>query len=289
MDIEVLKNKQLISNSKNAEAIESEFLKLPQEPCPVTHRFGPGIYMREVFLPAGSIVIGHHHNFEHMNIFLKGKITFFKDDGAAVEMTAPMTLMGKPGRKIAYIHEDSIWVNVFSTTETNVEKLEAHFLTKSEVFRNDLLERQKIGLLTTAVDKKDFSLAMKEYGWTEEKVRQISEDTSDMIDLPYGNYKIKTGPSKIEGTGLFATADIEASEIIAPARIMGKRTIAGRYTNHSLFPNARMVRGKDSDIDLVATKKISGCHGGQDGEEITINYRESLQLTLEVMEAKCQL
>lgn len=287
-------DKKSISNIQNIKSLEKELLSLPQVPCPVTHRFGPGIYMREVFLPKGSIIVGHHQNFEHINIFLKGKITFFKEDSEPLELSAPWSFVGKPGRKIAFIHEDSIWVNVYSTTETNIEKIESHFLTKSDVFHQDLAEKTKIKLLTTAVDKRDFSLAMKEYKWTEERVRQISdrqisENTEDMIELPYGSYKIKTGASAIEGTGLFATADIIENELIAPARIDRKRTIAGRYTNHSLSPNAKMIRIENGDINLVATKKISGCHGGQDGEEITINYREALDLTIEVMEDKCRL
>jgi len=46
------------------EQVESCMLKEEQVDCPVTHKFGPGIYIREVFLPAGSYVVGHHHNHE---------------------------------------------------------------------------------------------------------------------------------------------------------------------------------------------------------------------------------
>lgn len=273
--------------AKDVEAIEKKFLSLPQVSCPVVHKFGPGIYMREVFLPKGSIVIGHHHNLEHINIFVKGKITFFKD-GEPVDMVAPLSFVGKPGRKIAYIHEDTIWMNVWATNETDIEKLEAQFLTKSETWKNDLKECAKIERLTSSVDKKDFSDFAKQFGWTEEKIRFVSEKTDDITNLPFGNYKIKTGESKIEGTGLFATGDFEADELIAPARIGGKRTIAGRYTNHSAFPNAKMISA-NSDIFLVATKRISGCQGGRDGEEITVNYREALQLTLAIEGDECRL
>lgn len=275
-------------SSQKIEKLEKMFLLLPQEKCPVIHRFSPGVCTREVFLPKSTIVIGHHQNFEHMNIFLKGKITFFGEDGP-IELTAPMSLLAKPGRKIAYIHEDSVWMNIWATNETDVEKIEQKFLTKSDSWKQDCLERQKIKLLQTRIDQNDFSKAIKEYGWTEEKVWEISSNSKDLIDLPSGFYKFKTGLSAIHGMGIFATGDFIEDEVIAPSRIGDKRTIAGRYTNHSITPNARMVRGPSDDIYLKAIKKITGCMGGQDGEEITIDYREALDLTLAVMGEKCQL
>ena len=107
--------------------------------------------------------------------------------------------------------------------------------------------------------------------------------------LPIGGYKIKVAPSGIEGQGLFATANIKAGETIAPARVNGMRTIAGRFTNHSISPNAEMVHGQGTDILLIALRPIAGCTGGQDGDEITINYRAAHRLTLSIAKGKsCQ-
>ena len=102
-----------------------------------------------------------------------------------------------------------------------------------------------------------------------------------MTDLPTGSWKVKTGSSVIEGKGLFATADIAAGELIAPARISGKRTIAGRYTNHAAAPNAEFQAAFPyGDINLVALRTIEGCRGGYDGEEITIDYRAAYALKM---------
>lgn len=277
-----------IEKASPVEKLEQKMLEMHQVECPVIHNFGPGIYMREVHLPKGAIIVGHHHNFEHMNIFVKGRMSLLMDDGTAQEISAPMSFVAKPGRKAAYIHEDCIFINVFSTNEKNVEKLEAHYLTKSENFETQQIEQAKVLLLSSVIDNQDYNLALSELGVTEETVRITSENKDDMIDLPYGAYKIKTGKSKIEGTGLFATSNILPNEIITPARILGKRTIAERFTNHSKNPNAFIVKGENGDTFLVAKLKISGCLGGQDGEEITIDYRQSLNLTLSVGENKCQ-
>lgn len=126
-----------ISNTKNIEPLEKMMLEQPQVDTPVTHKFGPGVYMREVFLPKGTLVIGHHHIHEHTNIFLKGKMTFFKDDGDKAELSAPLTMVSGPGRKIAFTHEDCIWINVYSTEETDVEKLEEQLFIKSETWLKD--------------------------------------------------------------------------------------------------------------------------------------------------------
>jgi hypothetical protein len=34
---------------------------------------------------------------------------------------------------------------------------------------------------------------------------------------------------------------------------------------------------ESGDIDLVALTDIQGCRGGQDGEEITVDYRRTLE------------
>lgn len=272
---------------KSIASLEKEFMKHEQVPCPVVHRFGPGVYIREVKIPAGTVAIGHHQNFEHMNLFLQGKVSMLDENGNVTTLTAPMSFVGKPGRKIGYIHEDMVWLNIYPTSEQDVEKLEAEFLTKNDSWGESLLAKQSVKLIQNKLDSDDFDLVVKESGFTKEIVRAQAENESDMTELPFGGYKIKTAKSNIEGIGLFATADIEPGEQIAPARIGAKRTIAGRFTNHSASPNAKMVE-HFGDIMLIATKKITGCAGGIDGEEITINYREALSLNLQMGRIKCQ-
>lgn len=68
---------------------------------------------------------------------------------------------------------------------------------------------------------------------------------------------------------MFASNDIEAGDFIAPGRVDGLPTPAGRYTNHSNNPNVE-VRGNDSgDLDVYATRPISA------GDEVLIDYRQA--------------
>lgn len=262
----------------NITAIERQLLKLEQVECPVIHRFGPGIYIREVYLPAGALVVGHHHKCEHTNIMLKGKLTLLNDNDSTSECTAPFMYVAKPGRKIAYIHEDVVWQNIYATTETDIEALEDMFLVKSEAWRADKNLRDNVSKLKHCVDHADYEKFLIESGFSHEHVVFMSENEADQIHMPFGGYKVKVGDSGIQGRGLFATAQIQANEFIAPARIKGKRTFAGRFTNHALRPNAKMILLKNGDIDLIATQVIKSCYGGNDGEEITIDYRQAIIL-----------
>lgn len=270
---------QVITEQKVQE-LEKHFLKEKQADCPVTHRFGPNIYIREVFIPAGTFSIGHYQTTEHLNIMLKGRVTMVNEDGSHTELVAPQTFVSKPGRKIGYIHEDMIWQNVYSTNETDVEKLEAAYLNKSITWQENQKSQELLLTLDHSPDIADYYLAISEFGFDHETVRKQTENMEDQIPMPFGNYKIMVAKSRIDGKGVFATGNIEEGEIIAPARINGKRTPAGRYTNHSKNINAIMVLRDNGNIDLVAKKAIQGCQGGNLGQEITIDYRQAISLAI---------
>ena len=90
--------------------------------------------------------------------------------------------------------------------------------------------------------------------------------------MPDGDYPVCVRPSSIAGMGVFTTAFVSRGTVIAPARIGVMRTPAGRYTNHSLEPNAKMVMRDGGNIDLVAIRDI------QADVEITTNYRDTARL-----------
>lgn len=255
------------------ERLEGAFLGEVQSECSVTHRFGPGIYIRELAVKAGSYIIGHAHKHEHMNALLSGRVSVFLEDGSQVEMTGPTTFVAPAGRKMAYVHEDMVWQNIYATTLTDVAELEAELFEPSETF-------QSLPLLTKdhSEDLMDFLDAITDAGFTPDEVRAISEFEGDQTPFPYGEYKVMVAPSMIEGRGLFATGNIARLEPIAPARLSGLRTPAGRYTNHSKTPNAMMVQAPNGDFYLYAMRNIAGNQGGMIGEEITIDYRETLPM-----------
>jgi hypothetical protein len=274
-------NSNLALTDEKVNYIESEMLKMEQAPCPVTHRFGPNLYIREVFIPAGVFSIGHRQKTNHLNVMLKGKVLFVNSDGTKELLEAPLTFVAPPGRKIGFILEDMIWQNIYATDETNIEKLEEMFLDKTTGFLEHKRAEQLLLGFDNSEDISDYHKMLDELGITEQLVRSQSENEEDQIPMPLGSYKFQIGTSKIQGKGIFATADLLEDEVVGAARLNGFRTPLGRFTNHAKNPNARMVKYNNGDIYLVMNKAISGYRGGNLGDEITINYRQALSLATE--------
>ena len=104
---------------------------MPQTECPVQHRFAPGVYLREIFMPADTVVIGKVHKTEHFNILIAGACLIVHDDGTREELRAPYTFVSKAGvQKVLYILEPMIWQTVHVTAETDLAVLEEQLISK---------------------------------------------------------------------------------------------------------------------------------------------------------------
>ena len=42
--------------------------------CPLNHYFSDGIYVREITIPAGMVIVGKIHKHRHPNFLIKGKV-----------------------------------------------------------------------------------------------------------------------------------------------------------------------------------------------------------------------
>jgi len=116
------------SITQKVETLLPELKAMPQVDCQEKHYFGPSIYIKEVTMPAGSVIIGKPHKVEHMCVMLQGKMILVAEDGSKKEVKAPLTFVGTPGRKVAYILETVVFQNIYATDETDVEKLENMFI-----------------------------------------------------------------------------------------------------------------------------------------------------------------
>jgi len=96
----------------------------PRVDCPVKHRFTPGLYIREIFVPAGTLFTSMEHRFEHPFVLCKGKIEVYSENEGAVIYEAPHCGITKPGtRRGVLALEDTIWITFHVTDETDVEKI----------------------------------------------------------------------------------------------------------------------------------------------------------------------
>lgn len=105
---------------------------------PLKHTFGDGLYVRDLTIPKGSLVVGKIHKKRTLNLLLKGDITILTENGLK-RIKAPHYFIAPPGnKKIGYTHEDTIWLNILATNETDLDKIEDEFIAKdfNEVDKN---------------------------------------------------------------------------------------------------------------------------------------------------------
>ena len=98
--------------------------------CPVTHRFVNGCYLREIFMPKGSRVIGKIHATEHFNIVLAGECTVITAEGIE-EIKAPHTFISKAGvQKVVIVHEDCQWQTIHLTDKKDLDEIEKEVIVE---------------------------------------------------------------------------------------------------------------------------------------------------------------
>lgn len=117
------------TNREKVLALEAKMRELPQVEIETIHHFAPGVYAREIRIPAGVLLTGMIHRTEHLSIISKGRMTVVSANAPKIEIEAPYTLLSKPGAKRAiYAHTDSVWTCIHPTTETDLDKLEELFI-----------------------------------------------------------------------------------------------------------------------------------------------------------------
>jgi hypothetical protein len=144
----------LISNNREImgtrdeviDVVESIIANQPQIECPVTHRFTPNMYIREVFVPSGTILTSEIHKEEHPHVLSLGKITMWDGEGGQISVSAPYCGITKANaRRVVLVHEDCIFTTFHVTQATNVEDAEKDIFVEYE---NTLMdEKAKKGLI----------------------------------------------------------------------------------------------------------------------------------------------
>lgn len=139
----------LIERDKILE-IAKRVAELPPADCPINQYFAPGIYVREMFIPAGVVAVGHHHKHEHLCSLIKGRMAFLKDGGYEIA-EAPMTFLAQPGSKVVFAFEDSVVQNIHPNPDNirDESELEKIFIEKLPIkeritCHGELLQAQQL-------------------------------------------------------------------------------------------------------------------------------------------------
>jgi hypothetical protein len=103
-----------------------------------THYFMNGVYTRALFVKKGTLVLGKIHLKECTNILAMGDCTVLTETGCERVKAGFIGISPKGTQKLVYIHEDTIFVNVFLTNKTTVEEAEEEILSTNKDDLRDL-------------------------------------------------------------------------------------------------------------------------------------------------------
>ena len=104
--------------------LEVALARLPRVELPVTHRFTNGMYIREIQIPAGTMLTSMTHKTEHPFVISEGAIKVTSDNEGSVIYEAPHTGITQPNtRRALHALTDVVWTTFHVTDETDVEKI----------------------------------------------------------------------------------------------------------------------------------------------------------------------
>lgn len=136
MNIQKIKIKKNVSKRKNIQDLEKAILQIPgsfvgdSDNCPLRHSFADGCYVREIFLPKGTLVVGKIHKHSHPNFIMFGKVVVVTEEGKSI-INGPRSLISPAGTKrVVLALEDTVWVTVHVTEKTNLEEIEEEIIAK---------------------------------------------------------------------------------------------------------------------------------------------------------------
>lgn len=259
-----------VPSAQSVKRLEELILQLPQVDLKTESVVHGGMCARTIFIPAGTVLTGALTSLDNICIVC-GDITVTTDEGP--RRLSGYNVLGatKGYKRVGITHSDTWWTMMFKTDSLDPDEIEREMTDEYDALQT---RRSSLGIESIdyiAESQEDFKLFCCEYGLTYEMLTALAENNSDVEETPLCLMNLQLNDSVIHGQGLFATRKLIAGEVIAPARIDGKRALAGRYTNHSSRPNARFIAAGD-DLLLEALRDIDY------GEEVTIDYRQALSV-----------
>lgn len=266
--VELISSLSTCDRNVNRESIQryEEFaLTQTQVEIPPSHLISGGMYARQIVIPAGTVLTGDIYKFDHIDIMVSGRIIVSTDDGDVRELSGFNMFPSQSGKKRAgYAVEDTTWItvnNIPAGSYSNGDEIQKA-VTVSDF--------DELSDFYATVSNLDYEILINEFNLDPDAVQRESDNEQDYCEnQSFNGYELKE--SKIHGTGLFAKDFFEAGEAIGVARKCGIRTELGRYTNHSVRPNAMYVIEGDN-VMLVALSRIYS------RDEITTNYRHTLNM-----------
>lgn len=118
--------------------LTAKFLELPQTECPVMHLFENGVYIREMFIPQGTLFLGRAHIHGHRCELVSGSLVQILPDNSRRELEAPFAVTTAPGfHMVIYALTDVVGRTIHpnESEERDTDKLEAQIFEPLETLK----------------------------------------------------------------------------------------------------------------------------------------------------------
>ena len=143
---EIQSLQELLINNADGDNIEGDGKNIiHSKNFPLKHTFADGVYIRQMDMKAGGVVIGAIHNHLHVWFLLTGHLAVATEDSIE-EFIAPCYVLAKPGSKrVIYAIEQSIFVNVHKNPNNikDIKKLEDEIVSLTFEEYEEYINRNK--------------------------------------------------------------------------------------------------------------------------------------------------
>ena len=113
---------------EQVERLQTEMALMPQAELTTEHYFSLGMYMRKVFRPAGTLIVGKVHKEPHFFLCAKGEIIAWTESGMK-RLQAGDVVESKPGTKrVTLAVTDAIGITIHRTDKTDLDEIEAELI-----------------------------------------------------------------------------------------------------------------------------------------------------------------
>ena len=113
---------------EQVDRLQAEMSTMPQAELVTEHHFSEGMYMRKVFRPAGTLIVGKVHKDPHFFLCAKGEIIAWTENGMK-RLEAGDVVESKPGTKrVTLAVTDAIGITIHRTDKTDLDEIEAELI-----------------------------------------------------------------------------------------------------------------------------------------------------------------
>lgn len=107
----------------------------------IKHHFGTGVYGRELFIPAGNVIVSKIHKGKTLNVIAKGKITVICPHKGLNTYIGPFCFVSEPfTKRVVIAHEDTLWITSHENQNNSQDLNEIEKNIIAENFNDSILE-----------------------------------------------------------------------------------------------------------------------------------------------------